>query len=150
MLSLNWKRKNCQTCHTDPHKGANGQRCTKCHTEAGWQKADNFHKDFTLVGVHLVLGCDQCHIDDRMLRGASEDCLVCHREDDPHNGFLTPCQDCHTQNFWHATTFSHDLTQFPLRGAHRVIDCRNCHNQGNYEALPVDCIGCHSSMLSRW
>ncbi len=137
------EKKNCQTCHQDPHKGSNGQRCTKCHTEAGWEKADNFHRDFTLVGVHLLLGCDQCHIDDRVLRGASEDCMVCHAKDDPHNGFLTPCQDCHTQNFWHSTTFSHDLTQFPLLGAHRLTDCSSCHNQGNYQALPTDCIGCH-------
>lgn len=139
------KTKNCAACHTDPHKGANGARCTKCHTEAGWENADNFHRDFTLKGVHLLLGCDECHINDRVLKGASDDCTVCHSQDDPHNGFLQPCQDCHTQNFWHATTFSHDLTQFPLRGAHRLTDCRSCHNQGNYQALPIDCIGCHAA-----
>ena len=138
------RTKNCQTCHKDPHRGANGARCTKCHTEAGWQNADNFHRDFTLEGVHFSLGCDECHINDRQLKGASEDCLTCHGVDDPHNGFLPNCKECHTQNFWEATTFSHDLTQFPLRGIHRLTDCRSCHNQGNYQALPTDCIGCHA------
>ncbi|SMF36384.1 cytochrome c3 family protein [Pseudobacteriovorax antillogorgiicola] len=139
------KTRNCQVCHRDPHKGTNGTRCTKCHTEAGWKKADGFHKDFTLEGVHLVLGCDQCHIEEKVLRGSSEDCRVCHHEDDPHGGFLNDCQDCHTQTVWESTTFIHDMTQFPLRGVHRLTDCRSCHNQGNYVALPTDCAGCHQS-----
>lgn len=136
--------KNCAMCHTDVHKGANGKNCRKCHTEAGWENAEGFHKDFHLVGVHLTLSCDQCHVANKVLRGSSDDCRVCHSVDDPHQGFLPDCGQCHTQTVWPATTFSHDMTQFPLRGVHRLTDCKSCHGQGNFEALPSDCKGCHA------
>jgi hypothetical protein len=137
------EEKNCQTCHRDPHNGSRGQLCTKCHTEAGWQLADQFHRDFTLVGVHLTLGCDQCHDNDRLLKGTSEDCRFCHHNDDPHHGFLNNCRECHLQTFWQSTTFNHNMTLFPLVGSHRLTDCKSCHNQGVYQGLPTNCQDCH-------
>ena len=139
------KTKNCNVCHKDPHKGTNGSKCSKCHTEAGWDGADGFHKDFNLNGVHLSLGCDQCHQNSRILRGSSDDCRVCHSADDPHQGLLQECSDCHTQTTWPSTTFQHDMTQFPLRGVHRLTDCKSCHGQGVFEGLPADCSGCHAA-----
>lgn len=136
-------RLDCAACHEDVHKGANGPNCSRCHTERGWKFADEFHKDFTLTGVHLNLGCDQCHINNRMLRGSSEDCMLCHVEDDIHHGSLPNCKECHTQTFWEATTFNHNMTLFPLQGAHRLTDCRACHNQGVYQGQPLDCQSCH-------
>lgn len=143
------KTKNCQVCHKDPHKGSNGPQCTKCHTEEGWDKVDNYHSNFTLEGVHLQVSCEQCHgPKQRMLKGLSQECRVCHQEDDPHGGFLNSCEECHTQTMWNMTSFSHDMTMFPLRGVHRVTDCRSCHNNGNYQALPSSCEGCHFSDAS--
>ncbi|HET9235795.1 MAG TPA: hypothetical protein VFO10_01010 [Oligoflexus sp.] len=142
-------KRNCQTCHKDVHKGSNGPLCTKCHNESGWKNASEYHKDFLLTGVHLQLDCKACHVNERILQGSSQECSQCHHEDDPHNGQLMPCQDCHTQNFWEQTRFDHNLTRFPLRGAHRVTECRACHNQGVYQGLPTDCRGCHAGDAAR-
>ncbi|MFW7378681.1 MAG: hypothetical protein ACOH5I_07740 [Oligoflexus sp.] len=139
----NLARQNCQTCHIDVHQGSRGTECTKCHTEAGWEFADRFHRDFTLKGVHLNIACDQCHVNDRKLRGSSEECRTCHQHEDPHQGMLPQCGDCHTQTFWENPRFNHNLTLFPLVGAHRLTDCRSCHQQGVYQGLPSDCVGCH-------
>lgn len=141
-------KKSCSYCHQDPHRGGRGQVCSKCHTEAGWLQTEGFHKNVHLNGVHLVLNCDQCHLDNKVLRGGTDDCLICHGKDDPHNGALQDCNSCHSQTVWEATYFTHDLTQFPLRGVHRLTDCRSCHNQGNYQLLPTDCVGCHATDAS--
>lgn len=135
--------KSCATCHQDPHRGANGPNCAKCHNENGWKSAGDFHKDFELVGIHLQTDCKACHETGRVLRGSSQECIVCHAKDDNHNGQLQQCGDCHLQNFWQQTLFNHNMTRFPLQGAHRVTECRACHNQGVYQGLPTDCRGCH-------
>ncbi|MGE0172513.1 MAG: cytochrome c3 family protein [Oligoflexales bacterium] len=135
--------KDCATCHKDPHKGSFGKECSSCHTELGWRKADDFHKDFTLEGVHLFLSCEECHVNDKTLSGSSQDCLACHADEEPHHKTLFPCQDCHTQSFWHNTTFDHNRTLFPLQGAHRLLECNSCHNSGLYEGTPTECLACH-------
>ncbi|MBC7659320.1 MAG: hypothetical protein H7249_06390 [Chitinophagaceae bacterium] len=141
--------KNCASCHKDPHNGGNGPKCASCHTEAGWKTAGDFHKDMELVGVHLTMDCKACHSAGRTLRGTSQECSACHMKDDHHNGQLPICADCHLQNFWNQTHFDHNLTRFPLQGAHRVTDCRSCHNQGVYQGLPTDCRSCHHSEAER-
>ncbi|MBC7532387.1 MAG: hypothetical protein H7318_12480 [Oligoflexus sp.] len=135
--------KNCASCHKDPHNGGNGTQCTKCHTEAGWKTAGDFHKDMELVGVHLLTDCKSCHSTGRTLKGSSQQCSTCHIKEDNHNGQLPMCSDCHLQNFWNQTKFDHNTTRFPLQGAHRVTECRACHNQGVYQGLPNDCRSCH-------
>jgi hypothetical protein len=35
------------------------------------------------------------------------------------------------------------LTNFPLRGIHRTLDCYSCHNRGAYKGLPTSCVSCH-------
>lgn len=135
--------KSCATCHQDPHRGANGPNCAKCHNESGWKNAGDFHEDFELQGVHLQLDCKVCHENGRKLKGSSQECTTCHMKDDNHNGQLPQCGECHLQNFWQQTSFDHNLLRFPLQGAHRVTECRACHNQGVYQGLPTDCRGCH-------
>ncbi len=137
------KTKNCAACHDDVHKGANGSNCMKCHNENGWKAASEFHKNFLLQGVHLQLECKSCHVGNRILHGSSSDCSTCHVKEDPHHGQLPRCQECHLQNFWNHTRFDHNMSQFPLRGAHRVTECRACHNQGVYKGLPTQCQDCH-------
>lgn len=138
-----YKTKNCATCHRDVHNGSNGSNCKKCHNENGWKATGEFHKDFLLEGVHLQLDCKECHVNDRILHGSSQECSVCHMKEDPHHGQLFPCQECHTQNFWSQTRFDHNLSRFPLRGAHRITDCRACHNTGVYQGQPTECRSCH-------
>ncbi|MGE0634301.1 MAG: cytochrome c3 family protein, partial [Pseudobdellovibrionaceae bacterium] len=133
----------CLTCHKDVHQGAFGTNCKECHTERGWKFTKDFHKNFTLTGVHYSLQCAECHRDNRKLSGLSQQCLTCHAKDDVHRGTLHDCQECHRQQFWEVATFKHSLTQFPLRGVHRTLDCMECHRTGSYKGLGSDCASCH-------
>ena len=141
------QKKQCATCHKDPHKGANGPLCQQCHTEEGWKTktaSKDFHKDFTLTGAHLSLSCDQCHGKSQLLlKGTSDKCFVCHHHQDPHRGALPACEDCHSQIVWNFTRFDHNMTAFPLKGAHRVASCDTCHRGGVYQGLPTGCADCH-------
>lgn len=135
--------KDCELCHKDPHAGRFGKQCSTCHTEEGWDKTADFHKDFVLSGVHNLLECTECHVDKRQLTGMGNDCKMCHQKDDVHMGTQPDCASCHLQQFWSMTSFKHSLTDFPLRGAHRLLECSECHFQGVYEGKDPDCISCH-------
>jgi hypothetical protein len=73
----------------------------------------------------------------------SDKCVLCHQKDDIHNGTLPNCGTCHRQQFWENTDFKHSLTQFPLRGIHRTLDCYACHYSGIYKGIPNQCVNCH-------
>lgn len=133
----------CIDCHDDVHKGQRGNRCTDCHTEKDWQSTRDFHKNFTLTGVHYALACDECHTDRRKLSGMSTNCMTCHQKDDVHSGTLPNCGDCHRQQFWENADFKHSMSQFPLRGAHRTLNCVDCHGRGIYQGTPSACVSCH-------
>jgi len=133
----------CVTCHKDVHKGSFGANCTQCHTERGWKITRDFHKNFTLNGVHFTLECNECHANNRKLAGLSNQCLFCHKKDDVHLGLLPNCGECHRQQFWEYPGFKHSMTAFPLRGAHRTVDCVECHQNGIYKGLSTSCVSCH-------
>ncbi len=42
---------------------------------------------------------------------------------------------------WTAST--HDGTNFPLKGRHRTVECRECHLNLVFEGTPVTCEACH-------
>ncbi len=134
----------CQSCHADddPHKGQFGSACNKCHVERGWKISKDFHKNFLLHGQHFALTCTECHIDDRRLAGMGDNCIGCHQKDDVHRGTLPNCADCHRQQMWDQTKFRHAMT-FPLRGAHRTLDCVECHKNNVYQGTPNNCFSCH-------
>ncbi len=134
---------NCVDCHKDNHNGKLGNRCQECHSERGWKLTADFHKNFTLSGVHYTLSCVECHKDNRKLAGMSENCMLCHQKDDIHNGTQPNCGECHKQQFWENADFKHSMSRFPLRGAHRTLDCVECHNRGIYQGTPSDCVSCH-------
>lgn len=133
----------CVDCHKDVHEGRMGARCVECHSERGWKITRDFHRDFTLSGVHYTLSCRECHVDQRKLSGLSSNCLACHQKDDVHSGALPNCADCHRQHFWENADFKHSMSQFPLRGAHRTLDCVACHSRGIYQGTPSSCVSCH-------
>lgn len=135
----------CVECHKDQHNGSFGRQCQECHTEKNWKSTKDFHKNFTLSGVHYMLDCAECHKDGKKLAGLSQQCLSCHQKDDVHNGTQPNCSACHTQHFWEATHFRHSLTRFPLRGSHRTLDCNECHTNGIYKGLSTTCVSCHLS-----
>ena len=154
----------CGVCHletyqqtTDPNHLAAGfpQRCEDCHlvTASSWRGARFSHPErFPLIGGHAGLACARCHTGGDYA-GTSSACVSCHRQDyatttNPNHaagGFPTTCEDCHTIQGWRPATFDHDLTRFPLDGAHRDVDCARCHEGGRYQGTPTDCYACHQA-----
>jgi nitrate/TMAO reductase-like tetraheme cytochrome c subunit len=139
----------CVDCHKDVHRGGFGNQCQECHVPRGWKVTKDFHKNFTLTGVHYTLECAECHKDGRKLSGLSQQCMSCHQKDDVHSGTLPDCKECHRQHFWDVAGFKHSMTRFPLRGAHRTIDCLDCHNKGGwlgiYKGMSTQCQSCHAA-----
>lgn len=137
-----------------------------------------------------VFNCTKCHVlGDKV---ANEKCLSCHQDIksrlDRGAGYHASrevkgkeCISCHSdhhgRNFdivrFDKNKFNHSLTGFELTGAHKPIDCRQCHkpdfveNQGlkkrsktflglrrdcnachadyHQKTLPTDCAQCHST-----
>lgn len=141
--------KECALCHKDVHNGKYGKKCTACHSEEGWARGSQFHSDLQLSGVHLLLQCADCHKEQRELSGVGQDCKTCHIKDDIHHGTQSDCGSCHSQHFWSVTKFSHSLTDFPLRGVHRLLHCNDCHGGGVYEGKSAECISCHQDSASK-
>lgn len=79
-------------------------------------------------------------------------CESCHQ--DVHKGQFskagTACASCHQVSSFHALTFDHQKTRFPLEGAHQTVACGDCHGPASkgglprYKPLPLNCAGCHA------
>jgi nitrate/TMAO reductase-like tetraheme cytochrome c subunit len=153
----------CIGCHrtdylntTNPNHVVFGflEECTLCHTTQQWQGAFFDHvqaSGFALVGAHMNLQCNECHINNQV-SGLPRDCFGCHENDyniatDPNhvqNNFNHDCTLCHSTNAWEPATFDHNNTQFPLTGAHLSLQCIDCH-AGGYTGTPTDCFSCHEN-----
>ncbi|MFC2165315.1 multiheme c-type cytochrome [Acidobacteriota bacterium] len=132
--------------------------CEQCHgTNANtWENANFPHTAFPLKGQHKVIQCSECHINGQY-EGLSSECVSCHLDDynetkDPDHkelGFSTDCEQCHgtNANSWDNADFSH--SGFPLKGQHKVIDCSDCHVNGQYEGLSTECASCHLDDYNR-
>jgi len=169
----------CTGCHRDPHRGdfprtltanrPNGQDlCESCHGLARWQQLkpfDHAQTAFPLTGGHAALACQACHrpvageLPNRQLpfKTASLQCEGCH--EDIHEGQFragdhsVDCARCHTTSRWQATLFDHETgSTFSLRGAHRDVPCRMCHQVKEnstgrklalYKGTPRECKSCH-------
>ena len=89
------KKKLCQDCHSDIHKGqfaaaesAKSTDCARCHTASSW-KAEKFvhNRDsrYKLEGAHQKVPCAKCHVPtevDNMMfvqyRPLDTTCVSCH------------------------------------------------------------------------
>lgn len=140
----------CASCHraNDVHAGQLGLDCARCHSSAGWSRDVRFDHDFTdfpLVGMHVVVPCEQCHAT-RAYRSVEHDCYTCHRQNDVHHDSLgRDCAQCHSPSGWSAWEFDHAARSgFALTGAHRQLTCSQCHRQGATRVkLDSACISCH-------
>ncbi len=152
----------CFACHendynstTDPNHAASGfpTECAVCHNTTAWIPAEFDHNltSFPLTGKHVTVDCQQCHSSG--YTGTPTDCYSCHQQDyenvqDPNHvlgGYSTDCTECHTTNGWDdLANFDHNITQFPLTGAHITTDCGSCHQQG-YNNTPTECFSCHET-----
>ena len=140
----------CSSCHraSDVHLGTLGSTCDQCHTPEGWRTHVAFDHDLTrfpLVGLHVAVPCEQCHLT-REYRDVGKECLDCHRKDDVHRGNQgKACARCHSPNGWRLWEFDHAKeTGFALSGAHAKLACEGCHRRPPDEAkLAQDCLSCH-------
>ncbi|MBS2026553.1 MAG: hypothetical protein JST54_01510 [Deltaproteobacteria bacterium] len=138
----------CQDCHQDPHKGGFGDRCSSCHSTAGWkiihsaesERAFHDKTRFPLRGLHAEVACKSCHGPfpghAAKFKGLSFDrCTSCHA--DAHEGQLTGvfasnCEACHDVKGFLPAKFEladHQKTRYPLEGAHAATPCAGCHVQ---------------------
>lgn len=107
--------------------------------------------------------CSKCH--DNFKKISQEKlCLDCHAEinDDINTGRgyhglnkkikTSTCKSCHTDHtgrkadivLLNKDTFTHKLTDFPLKGGHIGVQCASCHKPGEtYYEAPMTCIDCH-------
>ena len=140
----------CVGCHRadDVHVGQLGKQCENCHNSNDWRRDIGFDHDlssFPLVGLHVAVPCEQCHLT-KQFKDAAADCHGCHEADDVHRGGLgKQCDTCHSPNGWRLWKFDHNKqTQFPLTGAHTSLECAECH-RGRVDSLKpsMDCISCH-------
>ncbi|MBI5944761.1 MAG: hypothetical protein HY864_10370 [Chloroflexi bacterium] len=137
----------CSSCHgsTDPHSGALGAQCETCHTTAAWKPTTFNHANsaFKLTGKHTTVLCAACH-KDMKFKGTPTTCFACHAANDRHGGkYGTNCETCHTTTAWKPATFNHNLSAFPLTGAHINTACSACHINGVFIGTPKDCNSCH-------
>lgn len=137
----------CEDCHPDPHGVRPGLDCAKCHGNEAWTSppSNGYHEasGFALNGAHSVVACALCHNGSGSLRGRGERCGDCHIQDDVHAAsFGADCGRCHEQNYWIPTDFTHIDTGYPLEGLHRMLECRQCHQAGNY-FIKGNCFNCH-------
>lgn len=148
--------------------------CIDCHNEHHGRKfdmvrfdEDTFDHDLTgyvLEGNHAIIDCKDCHqpnlIKDSEISkregtflGLETSCLECH--DDYHQQTLgNDCLQCHNfDNFTPANKFDHKEANFILRGAHKSVDCLECHpvtkkNGNDFQQFTNltfnNCVDCHN------
>ena len=134
-----------------------GQACTQCHSDhhgrgfslVRFAPASFDHQDagWPLRGAHATTKCGSCHKTKSYL-GLSATCTSCHK--DPHESrFGGQCLTCHNEATWSAVRlekFDHDLSRYPLRGAHTTVKCQSCHqgSPAKYRGLDFgSCTSCH-------
>jgi hypothetical protein len=138
---------NCNSCHTPPHDPKFRKTCEDCHT-AGlpFSNVKFKHAEKGLFAFHKDVGCVQCH-ENRQFLKARLNCTGCHS--DFHKGSLgRDCSACHQKPAWTVTRFQHNQTGFPLMGAHRSLECGDCHRDRQTFRIvprPTVCASCHES-----
>lgn len=153
---------NCVACHEDVHKGKFSTNCIECHTEKTFRiggTLENFDHDLTdykLEGKHETVDCKKCHTESYTKAIMFNKCAACH--DDYHKGQFVDqgkspdCNKCHTVDGFKGSSFSiadHNLTAFPLEGAHLATPCIVCHKKEekwNFKAIGERCADCHDDI----
>jgi hypothetical protein len=152
----------CEGCHladyqaaANPNHAAQGfpTDCGSCHATFAWAGGafDHDLTGFPLTGAHRGAECAQCH-GTGPIAAVSTACVSCHRADydgtaDPSHasvGFPTDCERCHSTASWEGASFDHSVTGFALTGAHRPLQCAQCHG-ATIGPLASTCVSCHQA-----
>ena len=156
----------CVACHPDVHRGEfENVKCEECHDVTSWKNArDDFDHDsrtkYPLQGAHTILDCDKCHSEKQESAGKYQvpvftglefqTCTECH--EDKHEGaFGSNCLNCHSETTFeidgNAEVLNHNVSRFPLIGAHAQTACEGCHtSDGQFTNIESfnDCLDCHT------
>ena len=107
--------------------------CSGCH-----DRADRNRQTALCLDCHKEIAADiasKTRYHGRIRESAAGQCRGCHAE---HLGRTADI------NGLSESGFTHDLANFPLDGAHAVLNCAACHRAGApYRKAPAACIGCH-------
>jgi len=164
----------CKNCHEDYHKeefSSNGLSpdCVQCHSlEEGFGYSlytleDHNRTKFPLQGAHTATPCFACHVSEKLNRwtfvNMGSKCADCHI--DIHQDHISSayypdnnCTVCHVDASWASVKFDHDLTNWPLSGRHKKVDCRDCHMSASndkiqaqhFAGLDKQCFSCHDNV----
>lgn len=105
---------NCSACHRSFDKSAQPALCMACHKGV----AGDLRTGKGFHGRATAKVCRTCHTDHK---GRGADIVGLDR-----------------------TRFKHDLTDYPLVGAHRAATCNGCHAPSvKFRDAPSSCAGCH-------
>ena len=115
-----------------------------------WTVQTHDKTNFPLVGKHRTVPCGDCH-KDGVLAGTPSQCEACHwyrRQDDRYRLQLgISCGKCHTPHDWKkikpAAWTHQEASGFLLQGAHKTLDCYQCHKGNTFLNKSVECYSCH-------
>lgn len=115
-------RRDCASCHSDPHQRRHAQSCDSCHSARRWEDVRSFERHrltrLPLTGMHALLDCTECHRrqSERTFSSVPADCFACHAKDyrrsdvhPRHTGvpgdpsqppFPRDCTQCHRPTGW--------------------------------------------------
>lgn len=155
----------CYSCHQADYIAATvpnhqeidlSTNCTECHTlSPGWRPAEFPEHDVLFPiysGEHNGEwgSCIDCHNNPGNI--AIFTCIDCHEHnkgemDDEHQGIggylydSYACLECHPTGS--EDGFDHNVSAFPLTGAHIETQCIDCHSTG-YSGTTTICFECHT------
>lgn len=161
-------RRDCASCHDDPHQRRLGQSCDSCHSARRWEdvRALERHRStrLPLTGKHALLDCTECHrrTTERTFSSVPADCHSCHAKDyrradihprhtgtpgDPQKPpFSRDCTQCHRPTGWSPAVVSASKTFGLAQGlsSARSHDSRFPISHGKHRGL--GCGSCHASL----
>ena len=137
-----------------PHGNNLKNDCSECHQSTTWKidlkkiEFDHSRTNFVLKGQHQIVECRSCH-KSLVFSEVSSNCFSCHK-DIHQNTVGENCIRCHTTESWVVKDILliHQSGRFPLLGAHKTADCKQCHtgfSELKFEQLDVECYACHAS-----
>ncbi|MBK7980955.1 MAG: hypothetical protein IPK06_13330 [Ignavibacteriae bacterium] len=135
-----------------PHGEKFDFNCEVCHTTNSWKvdlkkiKFDHNKTNFELIGRHKILDCQSCH-NTLKFSETKSNCFDCHLNIH-QNTVEQNCEQCHTSNSWVVSNITeiHELSRFPLLGAHKMEECGECHTSIDklmFNVIGTQCIDCH-------
>ena len=163
----------CTECHTNISEQIEAQddvhgklnnilECEKCHpdhrgkdfdpAQAALEFFDHNITSFRLLRHQInfdatPLACSRCHLSPEFdaKNQNCEDCHAAHQTDFMSQHLLDfgkGCLTCH-DGVDSMARFDHTQTDFHLKGLHIDVQCSNCHIDGQFQDISMDCEQCH-------